>query len=258
MFITTAGIPRSGSTLLQNILAQNPKLNPTPTSALPNLLQMLINQWDEFPEHLTSQNEEQKKQAILGFIQGYQNSDKITIDKSRIWVKQIGLLEWLGLEPKILLTLRDMREVLASWELLCRRNPHRKNYIEQKYPGMAQTQEGRLQAYTNGSEPIGVAFNMIQDAVHKGHRDKLYPVYFEELTKSPKKTMLGIYEFLGLTPYDHDFTKVEQVTKENDSIYGFDDLHTIRPVVTPVKSKWREILGEVGESYYVDWRKLLN
>ena len=56
--------------------------------------------------------------------------------------------------------------------------------------------------------------------------------------------MREVYDFLGEEYYEHDFDNVEQVTQENDDMHGVKDLHKIRPKVEPVKSYWKEVLGE--------------
>ena len=53
-----------------------------------------------------------------------------------------------------------------------------------------------------------------------------------------------LYEFLGLEPYAHDFNNVEQITKEDDSVYGIYGDHNIRNEVKPIKSSALEILGQ--------------
>ena len=41
-----AGLPRSGSTLLANILAQHPQIHVTPTSGVVDMLVQVRNSWD--------------------------------------------------------------------------------------------------------------------------------------------------------------------------------------------------------------------
>ena len=50
-----------------------------------------------------------------------------------------------------------------------------------------------------------------------------------------------VYAFLDEPGYGHDFGHVAQVTFEDDMVYGFKDLHTIRPRVEPVKTRWSEV-----------------
>ena len=48
----------------------------------------------------------------------------------------------------------------------------------------------------------------------------------------------------GIPYYKHDFDNVEQVTKEDDEVYGAFGDHTIRTKVEPVASKAKQLLGK--------------
>jgi hypothetical protein len=55
--------------------------------------------------------------------------------------------------------------------------------------------------------------------------------------------MDGVWKFLEMDAPNHDFTNVEQVTTEDDSVHGL-DLHTIRQEVKPVVDDSLQILGK--------------
>lgn len=260
MIYFAAGMPRSGSTLLQNILNQNPTIYATPTSGMASTLMSVRKFWEQIPENVAQDwviSEAQKENVLRAILYNYHTTGgkPHIIDKSRIWPSLIELIEILTSEKaKVLVTVRDMREILASWELLQRKYPtiHREidNYTE------TVTIEQRLRFYTSSNHPIGIAYTRIKDAIQRGLRDRLYFVRFENLTTQPKTTLMGIYEFLGLPYFEHDFNNIQQTVVENDRVWGYPDLHTIRPVLTPVKSKWVEILGEAGKNYVVNWDAL--
>jgi sulfotransferase len=46
--------------------------------------------------------------------------------------------------------------------------------------------------------------------------------------------------------YQHDFKNIEQVTHEDDKIYGIFGDHVIRPTLEPLKEDYLDILGESG------------
>ena len=56
----------------------------------------------------------------------------------------------------------------------------------------------------------------------------------------------------------HDFNKVEQTTKEDDTVYGIYGDHKINPVVSELPQDYIDVLGvktsdrikEVGEFYF--------
>jgi sulfotransferase len=72
----------------------------------------------------------------------------------------------------------------------------------------------------------------------------MYFVDYVDLTHQPKKTLEGIYKFLEIDPCEHDFKNVEQVTFEDDFVYGFKDLHLIRAEVKPQEPQWPKVFDD--------------
>jgi len=245
-----AGLPRSGSTLLANILSQNPQFHAEGTSGIMDVMFNVRNQWNELIEFKATPNEEGKKRVLKGILESYyDNVDKpIIFDKCRGWLSLIEMAEYaLDKKVKILVPVRDMRDVLSSMEKLWRKSNAKTNSSLGADYFKMQTVQGRVNHFLDGSQPIGLAHNRIKDALSRGFADRLFFVYFEDLTTKPKETMQKIYKFLGEEYYEHDFDNVEQVNKEDDNVFGFENLHTIRPKVEPVKSDWRETLGNWGQ-----------
>jgi len=262
-FFFLSGLPRSGSTLLRHILHQNPLIHASGTSGLFDVIYHLRKTWDKIVENHAldwALSEEKKCNVLRAAFHGYYHDTQrpLVIDKNWHWPAEIELLTELLGPPRILVTIRDMRDVLASWEMLHRKNPTIHHKIKEKYAAQAATLEGRLQIYAKGDEAIGMAFNVIKDAINRGHRDKLHFVRFEELTADPENTLRSIYDFLGLEHYTHNFQHIETAVLENDRAWGFKGLHSIEPGIRPTRSRWQEILGKAGEQYFIDWDEFLN
>ena len=49
---------------------------------------------------------------------------------------------------------------------------------------------------------------------------------------------------MGIPDYKHDFDNVEQITKEDDQVYGIYGDHKIRKEVKPLKSDAERVLGK--------------
>lgn len=64
-----SSLPRSGSTLLSNIVAQNPEFHVTPTSGLLDLLYTARSQFSR-GEEFKAQNREEMERAFIGFCRG--------------------------------------------------------------------------------------------------------------------------------------------------------------------------------------------
>jgi sulfotransferase len=68
-------------------------------------------------------------------------------------------------------------------------------------------------------------------------------VKFEDLCRQPDIEMRRIYTYLDLPYYQHDFNNVEQITQEDDAIYGIYGDHTIKPKLEPQKNDYKDVLG---------------
>lgn len=241
-----SGLPRSGSTLLCNILAQNPEIHTTPTSGCHDVLFGIRNQWHSLIEHQASTDlsaQKNQQRVMNAVLNTYHDTDKpVVIDKGRGWLSLLEMAEYtLGRKAKVIVPVRSINQILSSFEKLHRKSSetHQDNgeYFSQ------QTVEGRVQTILQPNNTLGLAYNRLRDVIQRGLADRLLLVEFDDLTYSPQKTLEYIYDFLGMDNFKHDFNNVEQVTYEDDSVHGL-DLHTIRKEVRPVQDDSVKILGQ--------------
>lgn len=253
-----SGLPRSGSTLLCNILAQNPRFYASQTSGLLDVLFGVRNQWDKLIEMqaMDSGPSERRKLAVLrGVIDSFYSDvqQPVVFDKSRGWLAHLEMLEAVTGKPsRVLVPVRDLRDVLASFEKLWRKTSATRQLAVESEDYMAfQTMEGRLTVWARRDQPVGLAYNRIKDALARGWRDRLLFVEYEALTSHPEQTMRNIYAFLEEDWHRHDFEHVEQVTVEDDAVHGFAPgaLHGIRSRVEPQAPQWPSVLGQAAEKY---------
>ncbi|MEJ1379610.1 MAG: sulfotransferase [Candidatus Sedimenticola sp. (ex Thyasira tokunagai)] len=245
-----AGLPRSGSTLLMNILGQNPEFYVTPTSGILDLLSQVKNNWDKNDANQArerNENELIKKNVLSGMLQGYFShiDQQVCIDKNRYWLEYAEMTAALlgGRENvRILVTVRDLRDVAASFEHLYRKTSALSQVpLETQNQVKCKTALGRFEMFIDDAQPIGRAFNAIRDAITRGWGANMHVVDYDRLTAQPAAVMAGIYQFLGQPAWQHEFDHVEQITWEDDAAYGFKDLHVIRTKVEPQKPRWPTI-----------------
>jgi sulfotransferase len=247
-----AGLPRSGSTLLANILSQHPQIYVTPTSGIVDMLVQVRNAWDRNEAFRATDrkfNEETKERVLRAMLQAYfDHTDRpVCIDKNRFWPEYMEMAAALvGRERlKVIVTVRDVRDVLASFELLYRKTSA---LVEvQPDPAAAlkcKTAQGRVETFIDAAQPVGRAYIAIRDALTRGWKDHMHFVDYDDLTREPRKTLAGIYRFLGQDGHPHDFERVDQVTWEDDFVYGFKDLHQIRQQVKPQLPHWPRVFDE--------------
>jgi sulfotransferase len=248
-----AGLPRSGSTLLANILAQHPQIHVTPTSGVVDMLVHVRNGWDRndaFQAMERKLSEQIKETVLRAMLRAYfAHVDKpVCIDKNRYWAEflEMGANLVGGRDKvKVLVTVRDLRDVVASFEMLYRRTSALGQVTQEANMALKfKTALGRAEVFIDDAQPVGRAYNAIRDAVTRGWKDRMHFIDYEDLTRRPKEVMEGIYRFLGEEPCEHDFENVEQVTFEDDFVYGFKDLHVIRQKVEPQQPSWPKVYDD--------------
>lgn len=249
-----SGLPRSGSTLLVNLLAQNPRFQVGGTSPLVDMLLLIRAAWDRSPEAKAMDPEEAaaaRRRVMMGMFAGYYPHQGVAFDKSRSWLAHLEMAEaLLRRKVKVIVPVRDVRDVLASFELLWRKaTALRQIEWEQRNYHLFQTAPGRCQVWMAPDGPVGIAYARIRDAIQRGFGDRMLLVPYEALTGNPADTLARIYEFLGETPFAHNFDDVDPVTREDDRAYGFPGLHDMRRKVEASPSRWRELLGDAADQY---------
>lgn len=248
-----AGLPRSGSTLLANILLQNPAIHVTATSGICDMLVQVRNGWDRndaFQAMDRTMSEKIKGNVLRSMLQAYfEHVERpVCIDKNRYWAEFLEMAaELVGGRDrvKVLVTVRDLRDVTASFEKLYRKTSALGQVSQEAALALKfKTALGRLQVFLDDAQPVGRAYNAIRDAVTRGWHDRMHIVDFDDLTHFPAKTLEGIYRFLDVKPHRHDFERVEQLTFEDDFVYGFKDLHVIRQKVEPQPPAWSKVYDD--------------
>src|SRR5436190_21606198 len=100
-----SGMPRAGSTILSNILAQNPRFHVTPTSGLIEALLALRTAFDEIADFRAAPNEAAKMAAVRGALYGYFDpvDRPLVFDRSRTWLSELEMVELLlGRKAKVI------------------------------------------------------------------------------------------------------------------------------------------------------------
>ena len=250
-FVWNASLPRSGSTLLQTIVAQNEKHHASPTSGIAELVVMLRNRWAEIPEFCSqglSNCAPSIASAIRGFIEGYYRqalqNKKTVWDKSRGWLGYYRLLdEIFGEQQKIVVCVRDVREIVTSFEMLFRSN----SLIKKDPAGPALyesiTIEGRVSHLLALDSVVGQSIAMLRDCLHSDP-DRLFIVPYNDLCDNPQETIDLLMGRLGLQSFAVSQTMYHFIAKQDDSAWGLSGLHDVRPVVERYPDKWPAVLPQ--------------
>lgn len=244
-----SSLPRSGSTLFQNIVAQRPDFHATPTDGTLELLYAARQNFTESPEFKAQDPDKMERGFIRFCHDGLTGFYKAITDKpyvmckSRGWGIHRSFLDSFYPDPKIVILVRDMRDILASMEKKFRNNPLKADSVLDWSRMQGTTTPKRVDQWL-ATPPVGLAFERLSEIFRQGIDKHCHFVRYEDLVQQPQQTMTLVYAYLGITDYRHDFDNIEQVTKEDDTVYGVYGDHVIRPRLEWRKSDAERILGK--------------
>jgi sulfotransferase len=243
-----SSLPRSGSTLLQNVLMQNPEIYSTPTSGVVEFLlqaRTIYSTGDAFK----AQDPKVMEKAFQGFCKAglYGYFDAITdrpyvIDKSRAWTGNFRFANFIEPDAKAIVMVRDLRSIFASMEKNYRKNPHKDPLIVNGAELKNMTTDSRLQHFSI-APPVGTALEWLKDSFQQGYNKNMLFIRFEDFTLNPELEIQRIYNYLEIPYFKHDFNNVEQLTHENDVIHGIFGDHQIQSQIKPIPQDYLDILG---------------
>lgn len=261
-----SGMPRSGSTLLTNILGQTNKHHITPTSGLIEMLVGIKNTWKnhiEFKAEGLDVVQPRVEDAMAGLVYGYFrneiNSEKFIFDKSRGWLQYIEILEKiLKRKIKIIATIRDIRSVVASFEKIYRNRGI--DYVDAGGDAFfkCQTVYGRAEELLKPSSVVGIYVARLRDVLQRGLGDRIIFVRYRDLMTNPIGVVDSLCDKLNIDRFDFDPNNVKQITHENDVWHGM-QLHKIRSKIElPTENPWEKILPrDLSEKLRIEYSDII-
>jgi sulfotransferase len=216
-----SGLPRSGGTLLNAILSQNPKIHTTGNSPLCQLM------WDA---HVSCQMTEpmmnypglQNKyvSSIPSILYG--GIDGHILDKCATWHLP-GNIEvihrYITKEPKFIMTVRPLEDIVKSFIFVRTMN------------GWQNPADGLLD---EGTDPIMREVSSLRNALENRGPNHHF-IKYDDLVDNPSKVISSLYNFMGWEKYEHDYNNIVNKNKERDDLVNLIGLHDIRPVLSKRK-----------------------
>ena len=244
-----SSIPRAGSTLLQNIIGQNPNFYVTPTSGLCDLVLGTRIGYTENHESKAGDLELWKngfysfcRQGMYGYVSSITDRPYF-LDKSRMWMGYYSLMNNIMPNPKIIVMVRDLRAVFSSMEKKFRQNPDLADPILNNVSLEGVTTDSRVIGWAN-SHPVGhVLLKLYQAILDKSAENFLF-IRYEDLCTQPTEVLESIYKYLEVEDYKHNFNNISQITVEDDRVHGIYGDHAIRNKLEIRTQDFREILGD--------------
>ncbi len=224
-FAVVCGLPRTGSTLLINLLMQNSNIHGEGASLLCELMWQTQQLCDNNPP-LFANNRQGTKKDIVSALPSlyYKDIEKpIIIEKGRTWCHPANTQMWrdnINPDQKFVVLVRPIEDVVKSLVSLRIKNNHQGDL----YEDLMQP----------GSEPIYRAAEAIDLCKTQPQENFLY-VDYRDLVSDPLKVLDLIYGFYGWDKFQHNVKKVEQVFIEDDNYHGLDGMHKIRETISVKK-----------------------
>jgi len=221
-----SGLPRSGSTLLINLLNQNPLLYATNES---NFIFEIMN----------------------GTSNGFYNHVKkpYIVDNNRNWgcEKSLPFLKSLP-NAKVVVTVRPILEILASFIRLAESSPN--NYIDR----FMKEESFRALSYRHIDDarcdwlmrPYGQIDENLSSINYLLKMPNItHVIKYEDLSNNPQKVMNSLYNFYELDNFNHDFDNVKTYEKiDDETIYGIPTMHKIRSKVEKSDTDYKNVLSD--------------
>ena len=226
-----AGLPRSGSSLLVNVLNSNPNFHATPTSGVLDVLKNIRST----VSHNTSFKAQNRldlmkdiANGMKGFLDGYfASTDGTVFDKCRGWSNYLQLLdEILGHnDTKIVWVYRDPVDVVNSIESKYQKTILLENVDEIVAPDAFATIDRRIAVHFGLLDgPV----ETLRDAIEMGYGHRIMMVKYDVLCSNPQGLLNDIHNFIGEDIYQYDLDNVKQTIHEEDSYYNYKFSHNIK------------------------------
>jgi sulfotransferase len=230
-----AGLPRSGSTLLCNLLNMNNRFHATATSPV---IDVLANIRSTFSHNITFKTNDRLGQyndmraGLKGFIDGFYNEKEVVFDKCRGWSSHLLFLDTIlgHRNTKLIWTYRDPVDVVSSIE-----KRHQQTVLLENTDQVSgidlSTLASRVDLVINDGGIVAKPVWLLNDAYEMGYGDRILLVRYDDLTKYPQETLNKIHDFIGEDRFQYDennFADLKQTTSEFDGLYNFKYSHNIK------------------------------
>jgi len=222
------GLPRAGNTVFGSIMNQNQDVAVTANSICADIIGeiYLLQNTDIFKNFPDKNSLENVTKNIFNNYYKDWKQDYI-IDRAP-WGRPINLkfLKEIKNDIKIIVLVRDVIEVLGSFLDWSEREPS--SFVNQY---AAKTREEKCDMLLNKDGAIVKELIGIKHILDHQPKEIYHLVKFNDLVKNTENTIDGVYNFLGIPKFKHDFNNIGQFKVNNmnydDTIVG-KGLHTLK------------------------------
>jgi sulfotransferase len=256
------GLPRTASSLIMNILNENPRIFTTGTCPMPYFIDACQKRSTEVSEFIALDKDVLHKSYINFLRQGMKGwfeamTDKpIVFSKSRIWSEQFPHTFAIDPNSKYLVILRDLRDIICSFESLVWKYPQVKYSGGDGTPFHQLPFEERMEIYCR--DTLSLLGRPLQKLPHLLELVKKYPDNFfilrqEDFNEKPREAFQVIYQFLGEQYFEHDFDNIPKSDYyEHDTVYRALVNHKTGTKLKKLEPRWPKVMTEKQSKMVID------
>jgi len=247
------GLPRTCSSVIMNILNENPRIFTTGTCPMPYFFTACQEKSTTVSEFIALDKDVLHKSYINFLRQGVRGwfeamTDKpIVFSKSRIWSEQLPHTFAIDPNSKYLVILRDLRDIICSFESLVWKFPE-VPFQFTNYPVHQEPIEKRMELYcTDTMSLLGRPLRMLphlMEVVQK-NPNSFFILRHEDFNENPTETMQLIYQWLGESNFEHDFDNIPKSDYyEHDTVYRSLVSHKTGTKLKKLEPRWPQVMTE--------------
>ncbi len=262
--IPFCGLPRSGSTLLCNVIGQHPDVTLSADSALPDLLITVLDQAQKSIQE-SQYDADLSYKLYENFIDygtkswiNNLSSTKFYLDKSRAWSEIFNLVFTLYPDTKIIFTIRDLRGVYLSFDKLSSKGIFSNglsSYYDEFQDFDKDFLDERIDYFLKG-DMVKKHLSRLKEIVDldRSYLDRIKIIRYEDFMENPSKILYEISNFLGLDSYNFDLNNISQINYK-DTFYLPYGYHKIKKSLTPSIPNYNDKLRKSAQNkIFKDYR----
>ncbi len=240
--IPFCGLPRSGSTLLCNVIGQHPDVTLSADSALPDLLITVLDQAQKSIQE-SQYDADLSYKLYENFIDygtkswiNNLSSTKFYLDKSRAWSEIFNLVFTLYSDTKIIFTIRDLRGVYLSFDKLSSKGIFSNglsSYYDEFQDFDKDFLDERIDYFLKG-DMVKKHLSRLKELVDldRSYFDRIKIIRYEDFMENPNKILYETSNFLGLDSYNFNLDNITQINYK-DTFYLPYGYHKLKKSLTP-------------------------
>ena len=251
-FVMLSGIPRSGSQVLSSILNQHPLIHSTATSPVVDLLLFVSEKWNFLNQSMVDRPVDQYRNIMFGVLNGaYEHiTTPIIVDKNRLWPRYARMFSnILQTRPKIICTVRNIPDILASYIILINKNKDKVTFIDQDLIDLNLPINNKNRCKILYERYLNHPYTSLQIGYNEKIADLIFCEY-NDIVNRPQETIDKICNWLNIDSFRVKIDELQPMDENDEYHGGLTGLHHVRSTLQKTSPLPEEIIGHDLVRYY--------